>query len=81
MKNQKHAVRYANRTIVVINPKHGARKGTKRAKAMEVLCRTKNTSAALPLLKRLGADSSFIRFAVEQRFIKLSRGTVASAVR
>ncbi len=70
MANKKQ-IRYAGKNIVVINREHGARKGTKRARAMEMLFKAGNTDAAIPKLHKMGADNTFIRYAVENKLIRL----------
>lgn len=66
------AVRYAGLTIKVLKKEHGARDGTKRAKAMDILMASKTTDEALKKFERLeGVDSSFIRYAVENKIISV----------
>jgi hypothetical protein len=64
--------RYAGKKIKVLNKQHGAREGTKRAQGLDIILGSKTTDDALPKLAKIGADPSFIRFAVEQKFISLS---------
>ena len=63
--------RFAGKGIKVLNKKHGAREGTKRAKAMELLFKCKTVDEAAPQLVKIGADNSFIRFAVDSKLIEL----------
>lgn len=63
---------YAGKKIVVLNKEHGAREGTKRAIGMDIIIGSKNTDDALPKLAKAGCDASFIRFAVDQKFVKLT---------
>lgn len=66
------AQRYAGKTIKVLTKEHGAREGTKRAKGMEILISSKTTDEALKKFeKHEGIDSSFIRYAVENKIIAL----------
>lgn len=64
--------RFAGHGIKVLNKEHGAREGTKRAKAMEILFDCKTTDEAIPKLEKIGADNSFIRFAVDNKLISLA---------
>jgi len=77
MKNSKKVARrsvgrYTGKKIVVINREHGARKGTKRQKGMDIILTSKTTDKAIPKLKKVGADNSFIRFAVASKLVKLA---------
>lgn len=65
--------RYAGNRIVVINREHGARKGTKRQKGMDIILASKTTDQAIPKLEKISADTSFIRFAVENKLISLKK--------
>ena len=68
---------YEDRTIKVLNREDGATRGTKRAKALDILLASKTTTQAIPRLRKLGADNSFIAFAVRSGFIKLEAACVA----
>jgi len=59
-------------SIKVVNKEHGAREGTKRAKAMDILLTSKHTDDAMPKLEKIGADRTFITFAVKSGFITLT---------
>ena len=61
----------ADRKIVVLNPNHGARPGSKRQIGMDIILRAKTINAALPLLIKAGCNGSFIKFAVDSGFAKL----------
>ena len=63
--------RFAGKSIKVLNKEHSAREGTKRAKAMELLFKCKTVDEAAPQLVKIGADNSFIRFAVDSKLIEL----------
>ena len=62
----------ADRKIVVLNPKHGARPGSKRQIGVDIILRAKTVNIALPLLVKAGCNSSFIKFAVDSGFVKLA---------
>ena len=61
----------ADRKIVVLNQKHGARPGSKRQIGMDIILQAKTVNTALPLLVKAGCNSSFIKFAVDSGFVKL----------
>lgn len=63
---------YAGKKIKVLNKNHGARPGTKRAKAMDILIASKTTDEAIPKIIKIGANNSFIAFAIREGFISLS---------
>jgi hypothetical protein len=67
----KKTTRYAGKKIKVLNREHGARKGTKRQIGMDIILRSKTCDEALPKLIKAGADSSFIRFAVDRKLVTL----------
>ena len=63
--------RYAGHKIKVLNKEHGAREGTKRQQGMDIILKSKTTDEALPKLEAIGADPSFIRFAIEHGLVEL----------
>jgi hypothetical protein len=63
---------YAGKKIKVLNKNHGAKPDTKRGKALEILLTHKTTDEAIPKLAKVGADNSFIAFAVREGIIELS---------
>lgn len=63
---------YTGKKITVINRNHTARKGTKRQKGMDIILSSKTTNQAIPRLTKIGANTSFIAFAVRSRLIKLA---------
>ncbi len=62
---------YTGKKIKVLNKDHGARKGTKRQEAIDILIASKTTDDAIPKLTKIGANNSFIAFAVREKFIEL----------
>jgi hypothetical protein len=81
MKSTKKSTRYAAKKIVVLNREHGAREGTKRARAMDLILASKSCDEVLPRLIKIGADSSFIRFAVETGLVKLAASKAKRSAR
>ena len=63
---------YVGKKIKVLNKKHDAREGTKRAKALDILLSAKTTDEAIPKLAKIGANNTFIAFAIAQKFIALA---------
>jgi len=63
---------YTGKKIKVLNENHGARPGTKRAKAMDILIASKTTDEAIPKIAKVGANNSFIAFAIREGLISLS---------
>ena len=61
----------AGKSIKVLNAKHEARQGSLRQIGLDIILKSKTVDAALPLLKKAGANGSFIKFAVDQKYIKL----------
>lgn len=62
---------YVGKRIKVLNRKHGAREGTKRAVGMDIIIGSKTCDEAIPKLEKAGCDNSFIAFAVKSGFISL----------
>lgn len=62
----------AGKKIKVLNRKHEAREGTKRAQGLDIILASKTTDEALPKLIKIGADASFISFAVKSGLVSLS---------
>lgn len=62
---------YAGKKIKVVNKDHGAREGTKRAKGMDIILKSKTTDEAIPALSKIGCDNSFLAFAVNSGYIEL----------
>ena len=64
--------KFAGKKIVVLNAKHEAAKGTKRARGLDIILASKTTDEALPRLRKIGADPSFIGFAVRSKLVQLA---------
>jgi hypothetical protein len=62
---------YAGKAIKALVKTHDARPGTKRAKALDLMLSLKTTDELIPKLAKIGANNSFIAFAVREGIIKL----------
>jgi hypothetical protein len=62
---------YAGKKIKVLTKELTAREGTKRRKALDFMLTTKTTDELIPKLTKIGANNSFIAFAIREGIIEL----------
>ena len=60
----------AGKKIKVLNTKHGAREGSKRAIGLDIILKSKTTDEASAQLAKAGCNNTFITFAITQGFIE-----------